>query len=158
MKILLRLCFISLIVFGLASQYAAGREGVIAADAQGRLFSGLKQLDLHIDRRNTDNVFTARSPSCEAPIQLALSRIDGADDDTLAQFRSPSGSVRYIYLGSVAAKRSQSSILLRWLQAHVLFVLGLRPLDAPSQLVFVALPGACPDLAALPWSALSPRS
>lgn len=158
MKILLRLCFVSLMIFGLASQCAAGRVGVVAADAQGRLFDGLKRLDLQIEHATTDDVLTARSRSCKAPIQLTLSRIDGADDDTLAQLRSPDDSVRYIYLGSVEAKRSQPSIMLRWLQAHILFVLGLRPLDAPSQLVFVVLPGTCPDLAALPWSALSPGS
>jgi hypothetical protein len=158
MKILLRLCFVSLILFGLASQFAAGREGVVAADARGRLFDGLKRLDLHIDGAATDDVLTARSPSCQAPIQLALSRIDGADDGTLAQLRSPDDTVRYIYLGSVEPKRSQPTILLRWLKARALFVTGLRPLDAPSQLVFVALPGTCPDLAALPWSALSPAS
>ncbi len=155
MKTLLRLCFVSLMVLAIASQYAAGREGVVVADAQGRLFDGLRRLNLHIDRY-TDGVITARSPSCEAPIQLTLARIDGGDADTLTKLRSPNDDIRYIYLGSADAQWNQISMLLRWSEAHALFVLGLAPIDAPSQLVFVMLPKNCPDLATLPWSTLSP--
>ena len=156
MKILLRLCFVSLMVFGIASQYAAGRDATAAADAQSRLVDGLKRLHLHIEPATSDDVFSARSPSCEAPIKLTLARIDGGDADTLVRLRSPDHEIRYVYLGSVDAKRSEASILLRWLLTHVRFVLGLSPMDAPSQLVLVVLPKSCPDLAALPWSALSP--
>jgi hypothetical protein len=156
MRTLLRLCFVSLMVLAIASQYAVGREGVVAADAQGRLFDGLRRLNLHIDPSPTDGVITARSPSCEAPIQLTLARIDGGDADTLTKLRSPNDDIRYVYLGSADAQRNQISMLLRWSEAHALFVLGLAPIDAPSRLVFVVLPKNCPDLAALPWSTLSP--
>jgi len=158
MKTLIRVCFVSLMVFGVASQFAAPRDDGAAAAAQGRLFDGLKRLDLHIDRAPTDDVITARAPSCQAPIQLTLARIDGGDADTLAKLRSPNDDIRYVYLGSADAQRNQMSILRRWLEAHVLFVLGRARIDAPSQLVFVELPRNCPDLAALPWTALSPGS
>ena len=158
MKALIRVCFVSLMVFGVASQFAAPRADGAAADAQGRLFDGLKRLNLHIDRAPTDDVIIARSPSCQAPIQLTLARIDGGDADTLVKLRSPNDDIRYIYLGSADAQRNQMSILRRWLQAHVLFVVGRAPIDAPSQLVFVVLPKNCPDLAALPWTILSPGS
>ena len=158
MKILLRLCFVSLIVLGSASQCAAGRDGVAAADAQSRLSYGLERLDLHIDSATTDDVLRVRSPSCKAPIRLTLARIDGGNADTLAQLGSPNDDIRYIYLGSVEAKWSQTTILLRWLQTHVRFALGLISMDAPSQFVLLMLPKTCPDLAALPWSTLSPGS
>jgi hypothetical protein len=156
MKTLLRCGFVALIVLSVAIQLTHGRRGSADSDPLAALAAGLERLNVRTGRPAAGDILTGHAPSCQQPLQAMLLRIDGADDGRMRGLRPDGGAARYIYLGAVTEQPNRAVILGRWVEASVLFTVGLRATRPQSLLVLVVLPRACPDLAALEWATLSP--
>jgi hypothetical protein len=157
MKALLRLGWIILIVLGVTIQFTRGRRSDADSDQMASLAAGLEQLDVQTEGPNAAGILIGHSLSCEQPLQVMLVGIDGAEDEWLGG-RQSSSLLRYIYLGSVEETRDRPAMFRRWIWAGVLFTVGLRSAKPRPKFVLVVLPRACPELATLRWSVLSPWS
>jgi hypothetical protein len=158
MKTLLRLGWIALIVLGVTLQFTRGRRSEADSDLMASLAAGLQQLDVQTEGPNAAGILTGRSQSCDQPLHIMLVGIDGAEDEWLGGTGTSQSSsmFRYVYLGSVGETRDRSTMFRRWIWAGVLFTVGLRPAKPRPKFVLVVLPKACPELATLRWSVLSP--
>jgi hypothetical protein len=158
MKALLRLGWITLIILGITIQFTRGRRSDADSDLMASLAAGLGQLDVQTEGPNAAGILTGHSRSCDQPLHAMLVAIDGAQDEQL-QGISGSGSVlRYVYLGAVGDTWDRTTMFRRWIWANVLFTVGVRPTKPRPKFVLVVLPRACPELATLRWSVLSPWS
>jgi len=160
MKTLLRLGWITLIVLGIAIQFTRGRRSDADSDLMAGLAAGLEQLDVQTEGPNAAGILTGHSQSCDQALHAMLVGIDGAEEEWLGGIRQSQSSnmLRYVYLGSVGDTRDRPAMFRRWIWADVLFTVGLRPAKPRPKFVLVVLPKACPELAALRWSVLSPWS
>jgi len=158
MKALMRLGWITLIVLGITIQFTRGRRSDADSDLLASLAAGLGQLNLQTEGPNAVGILTGHSKSCDQPLHVMLVGIDGAEDEWLGGISQSNSTLRYVYLGSVGETRDRSAMFRRWIWASVLFTVGLRPAKPRPKFVLVALPRACPELATLRWSVLSPWS
>jgi hypothetical protein len=156
MKALLRLGWITLIVLGIAIQFTRGRRSDADSDLMASLADGLGQLNVQTEGPDATGILTGHSRSCDQPLHAMLVSIDGVEDEWLGGISQSSSTLRYVYLGSVGETRYRSAMFRRWLWAEVLFTVGLRPAKPRPKFVLVVLPTACPELATLRWSILSP--
>jgi hypothetical protein len=156
MKTLPRCGFLALIALIVAIQLTRGQRGDDDSDPMATLAAGLQRLNMRIDRSVAPDIVTGHAPSCEQPIHILPMRIDGVADERLRGLRQEDEVVRYVYLGSVEPERHNSVMIGRWVWASVRFIAGSRPARPRFEFVAVVLPRACPHLAALDWSELSP--
>ena len=158
MKALLRLGWVALIVLGITIQFTRGRRSDADSDLMASLVAGLGQLDVQTEGPNAAGILTGHSRSCDQPLHVMLDSIDGAEDERLGGISQSSSMLKYVYLGSVGETRDRSAMFGRWIWADVWFTVGLRPAKPRPKFVLVVLPRACPELATLRWSVLSPWS
>lgn len=156
MKALLRCGFVGLILVGLASQALRVQRENGEGDPVSLLAGRLERLDVRTDGAAASGVVTGHAAACDQPIQVRLLRIDGAEDSGLQDIDPAGVLVRYVFLGCVADHPDRAGLIARWVWATGRFAVGLRSGKPPSRLVQVALPVACPGLAAMDWSVLSP--
>jgi len=156
MKTLLRCGYLALIVVSVANQLDRGRRGDADSDPMATLSAGLERLNIHTERSSAANILTGQSPSCRQPIYGMLLPIDGREDERLRDLRPTDEVIKYVYLGAVEEDRDGAVMIGRWVWANALFAVGLRSHRPRSNFVVVAVPRACPELATLDWTALSP--
>jgi len=156
MKAILRLGWITLIVLGITIQFTRGRRSDADSDLMAGLAAGLGQLNIQTGEPNAAGILSGHAGSCDQPLYVMLLSIDGADDERLGGLSPGSSMLKYVYLGSVGETRERSTMFRRWIWADVLFTVGLRPAKPRPKFVLVVLPRACPELATLRWSILSP--
>lgn len=156
MKALLRCGFLALIASCLAIQTIASQRGNTDSDPRATLVAGLERLGIQTDRSMSTGVLVGHSPSCVQPIHLMLLPISGKEDEQVSDLGLANEATRYVYLGSVEKKRSEATVLSRWLLARARFIVGLSAVNPDDSLVLVLLPRACPGLDTLEWATLSP--
>ena len=157
MKAMLRCGYLALIVLGIAIQVTHGQTATINTDPMAALAAGLRRLKIEPGAPTPDGILTGHTPSCGQPITATVLRIDGADDERVRDLRLDDRLLRYVFLGSVYETRNSFGIAGRWIWASALFNLGLRSSRPAPRLVLVVLPRACPEVAALAWTILSPE-
>jgi hypothetical protein len=156
MKNLLRALFVALIALGLASQ--AIRAGRVNDDTEpmAALARRLASLGVETVATPSASVLIGRSKLCDQPVAVALSTIDGAEDESEPSPSGPDVEVRYVFLGSVGARPTRARLIGDWAWATIRFHAGLRPTKPSGRLVTVAWPRGCAGLAGLDWTTLSP--
>ena len=156
MKILLRGLLISLAVLALATQ--AARFAADGPADEPDLTARLAALALQPAASTRPDTFAATAPGCQEPVVLARVSFDGSGHDAERTLLALPATPRFVYLGFVGEHASTARMLGRWAAATLLHVTGLRRRAVPRDLVLVMLPSACPRLAQLDWSRLSPWS
>ena len=159
MTLLLRGVFAALAVLVLAAQVvrsgadaAAGRP----ADAAAALAAAFPALGLRPAPPPVPGTLAGVAVGCLQPVTLAWVDFNGLGQATASALLTRPGEPRFVYLGFVGARAAPAPIAARWAAASLLHVLGLRAGEVPREVVLVMLPPACPELAGLDWSKLSP--
>ena len=156
MKALLRCGFVALIASTLAIQTCASWRSNADNNPMVSVASGLSRLGIQTERPMTTDILAGHSTSCELPIHVMLLPIGGQEDERVSDLGLANEATRYIYLGSVRAKRSEAVVLGRWLLARARFVVGFSPVNPSDNLILVLLPRACGSLGTMEWATLSP--
>lgn len=153
---MVRLGFLVLIALSLLIQLGHGQRGDAAADPAATLVSDLRRMNIETHAVPNTRIFEGRAAGCTAQLHFVLLRIDGADDEMLRALDPRADLIRYVYLGSVRDRRDWTGVTIRSALASASFTVGLRSVRPRPDMVVVALPRACPDLATRDWSKLSP--
>ena len=156
MKSLLRCACVVLIIAIVAVQFYAGQRSYAATDSRATLASGMERLNIRLTQSSIADIFTGQEPSCLQPVRAVLLHVDGGGGQGLSDLRVGDDLIKYVYLGSVTSHRRTAVMFARWVWAKVLFAAGLRPSKPSLEVVAVVLPRACPTLAELDWTVLSP--
>ena len=155
MRWLLRSAFVGLALLVLATQI--GR--LMASAPQAETWSPdpmLAELKLQATAASFPGTFAANAAGCDEPIVFAGVGFNGLGKETARALLRRPATPRFVYLGFVGEHASTPSMLARWAIASLLHLVGLRLKAVPDELVIVMLPLACPALAKLDWSRLSP--
>ncbi len=155
MTLLLRGLFVALAVLVLAAQVARGRADT-AADRPADPAAALAALGLSPVPAPLPGTLAATVAGCPQPVTLAWVDFNGLGQAVVRALLTWPGTPRFVYLGFVGARAAPAPIAARWAAASLLHVVGLRPGEVPRAVVLVVLPPACPELAGLDWSRLSP--
>jgi hypothetical protein len=156
MKALLRSGFVALIASTLAIQTCASWRSNADSNPMASVAAGLARLGIQPEQPMTTDVLVGHTMSCELPIHAMLLPIGGQEDERVSDLGLANEATRYIYLGSVRAKRSEAVVLSRWLLARARFVVGFSPVNPSDTLILVMLPRACRSLETMEWATLSP--
>jgi hypothetical protein len=156
MKTLLRLGFAALIMLALLIQVTRGQRGNSGQDPTEMLVADLQRMKIGVTVPAQTEILEGRLAFCDDALHFMLLRIDGADDEKLRGLDRDADLIRYVYLGVTSEQRDWTRVMGRAAVASALFTLGLRSARPRPDLVVVALPRACPGLAALNWASLSP--
>ena len=163
MTLVLRGVFAALAVLVLAAQVArSGAEAVAdhpadAAAAFAATFAAtFAALGLRPVPPPVPGTLAGVAAGCGQPVSLAWVDFNGLGQAAARALLTLPGEPRFVYLGFVGARAAPAPIAARWATASLLHVLGLRAGDVPREVVLVMLPPACPQLAGLDWSRLSP--
>jgi hypothetical protein len=156
MKLLLRSLFIGMLVAAVAAQASRLGSPDSEHDDKARLVDALATLGLHAAPANAPAVLTAMAPGCPEPVVVATITFDGDDSHTLRALLATAGVTRYVYLGYVGSSVSPIAVGGRWAVASALGTFGLRRTHIPHEVIVAMIPKACPQLADLDWSVLSP--
>jgi hypothetical protein len=157
LKPLLRGLFAAFLILMLAAQ-ATRISRTAQPDESANLSDGLTSLGSRVQAEPVSERLTAIFPGCPVPVTVAPIGLVGATDDTLSVLPALDTEQRYAYLGFVGTRLDWTTIAGRWAAASALAVFGLRHSSVPVSVVLVTVPTACPGLAALDWSVLSPWS
>lgn len=155
MKPVLRGLFVVLALLVLAAQVARGRAEA-GAGSPPPLADALAGLGLHPTAPAVPDTLAATAAGCGQAVTVAEADFNGFGQTAGQTVLALPGTPRFVYLGLVGGKPHVAAIATRWAAASLLHVLGLRREKVPRQLVLVMLPRACPELAGLDWSRLSP--
>jgi len=155
MRTMLRLAFAALVLLGLASQSIRAAPGTTDDAAATLLVERLARLGIQ-GRRLADGFVAGVAPHCPQLIIAALLPIDGAQDADLPRLPPDVFTLRYVFLGRVAAHPSRLLLAGRWAWAMLLHDLRLGVGPPLQRVAVVALPRACPSLVTADWSVLSP--
>ncbi len=155
MTLAVRGLFVALAVLVLAAPVA--RSGADAAAGSALpLAAAVAALGLRPAAPVVPGTLAAMAAGCGQAVTVAAADFNGLGQETVRAALALPGDRRFVYLGLVAGQARVAAIAARWAAASLLHVLGLRRGDVPRQVVLVMLPPACPGLAALDWSRLSP--
>jgi hypothetical protein len=155
LKLLLRGVFAGLLVLTLTAQ-AARVSQPVQSDQYANLSVGLASLGSLVQTTPSSESPRAIFPGCTIPVTLVRIGFDGTNNDALDTLPTPDVVLRYVYLGFVGTRLDLAAIARRWAMASALAVLRLRQASVPVSVVLVIVPKACPSLAGLDWSVLSP--
>lgn len=155
MKLLLRSVFVALALLTVAAQ-AERLAADMPPDATVSLAAELSALGLRPTAPSLPDTLAAVAPGCAEPVVLANVDVDGLGRATAGHLLTLPAEPRFVYLGFVGTHASTVAIAARWAAASVVHALDPRRGAVPLDLVLVMLPSACPALAQLDWSRLSP--
>lgn len=155
MKPALRALFVVLALLVLAAQVARGHA---EADAGGppSLADAMAGMGLHAATPRVSGTLAASAAGCGQAVTVTEVDFDGLGQSAGQAALALPGVPRFVYLGLVGRRPHVAAIMARWAAASLLHDLGLRRAEVPRKLVLVMLPDACPALADLDWSRLSP--
>jgi hypothetical protein len=153
MNFLPRSVFAVLLVFAAMAQMTFMQAG-LEPDPTTDLSRGLARLGGQMLATDEAGDLTATVPGCPSPVTLVQVGFAGPFDMMFATDTVP----RYAYLGFVGDRFDFIAIAGRWAAASALTAFGLRRTKVPAAVVVALLPKACPRLAELDWSVLSPWS
>ena len=157
MKWLLRSAFVGLALLVLVAQI--GRLAANAPHAETwSIDPMLAELKLQPTTASFPGTFAATAVGCDEPILFAGIGFSGLGRDAARVLLRRPATPRFVYLGFVGEHPSTPAILARWAIASSLHSVGLRLKPVPDEVAIVMLPLACPSLAKLDWSRLSPWS
>lgn len=151
----LRGVFVALLILTFGAQ-AARISRPTQPDQYVSLSDGLASLGSQVQTTPSSESSRATFPGCPVPVTHMRVGFDGTNNGSLSRSPTPDVSLRYVYLGFVGSRLDLAAIVGRWGTASALAVLGLRHASVPVSLVLVMVPKACPSLAGLDWSVLSP--
>jgi hypothetical protein len=158
MKLLLRAAFALLILASLGSQAIRAGRGGDDAVPTAALTEGLAAVGLAPVRTLAPGLIAARAPGCDEAIVAASLKIDGSEDGAAADYLTDDRDARYVFLGETSHRPHRAALFARWIWQSLRFNLGLRQEKPSNRQVLLALPRACPTLAAHDWSAVSPAN
>jgi hypothetical protein len=157
MNFLPRCLFAILLIFTVMAQLARLQNG-LEPDRATDLSGGLARLGGEMLTTKPSGGVTAVVSGCPMPVTLVQVGFNGSDNVSLDELIATDTVARYAYLGFVGDRLDFTAIAGRWAAASTLNVFGLRHAKAPAVVVVALLPKACPRLAELDWSVLSPWS
>jgi hypothetical protein len=155
MKRLLRGVFLGLAALTVAAQAQRLAADIPAAE-ETTLQAGLAALGLRPVTPALPDTLAVAAPGCADPVVLANVHVSGLGRDTARTLLDLPAEPRFVYLGFVGARADTVAIAARWAAASVLHAIAPDRGSVPLDVVLVMLPSACPALARLDWSRLSP--
>lgn len=156
MKWVLRGLFVSLLVAAMLTQAVRVRSDSPQRGYDTILSHRVAKLGPRVIASTGSSLLIVTVTGCREPVAITYMGADGSGEQETQELLTTDVVARYVYLGSVTDKIDPFVIGARWATASALEALGLRRGDVPRDVVAIMMPKACPELANLDWSVLSP--